>query len=251
MSQAYRERLRGGFVLVVGAAIAAAGIGCTRAASPRAQNAPGDSAVREQAVSFVTPDGVTLRGHLYGAGDVGVILAHMYPADQQDWTDFARMLAANGYQALTFDFRGFTESDGTVTVPLAGRDLQTAYDFMRPRVKRIFLAGASLGADASVLVADHEPIAGVICISTPIRFRGLDVSDSIGRVSAPILLITSADDPLVSGESETLYGMARAPKSLKIFPGNAHGTALLRGPYGAEADALMLRFIRDHSGASS
>ena len=40
-------------------------------------------------------------------------LAHMYPADQSDWTDFAQVLAAQGYQALTFDFRGFTESEGT------------------------------------------------------------------------------------------------------------------------------------------
>ncbi|MGC2444752.1 MAG: hypothetical protein WA409_15285, partial [Candidatus Binatus sp.] len=61
-------------------------------------------------VSFTTSDGVLLRGHLYGSGSTGVILAHMYPADQSDWTDFAQVLAAHGYQALTFDFRGFTES---------------------------------------------------------------------------------------------------------------------------------------------
>jgi hypothetical protein len=42
-----------------------------------------------------------LRGHLYGSGSTGVILAHMYPADQSDWTDFAKVLAAHGYQALT------------------------------------------------------------------------------------------------------------------------------------------------------
>src|ERR1700686_1203225 len=63
-------------------------------------------------VSFTTSDDVLLRGHLYGRGSTGVILAHMYPADQSDWTDFARVLAAHDYQALTFDFRGFTESEG-------------------------------------------------------------------------------------------------------------------------------------------
>jgi pimeloyl-ACP methyl ester carboxylesterase len=225
-------------------------VGCSRAnVTPAATVAYSGSA--EQAVSFVTPDGVALRGHLYGGGNVGVILAHMYPADQQDWTGFARMLAVNGYQALTFDFRGFSESDGTVTVPDAERDLQTAYDFMRGRVRKVFLAGASMGADAAILVADHEPVAGLICISTPIRFRGLDVSASIKRVKAPVLLITSIDDSLVEGESQTLYQWTGALKSLKVFPGRAHGTALLDGPYGPEAEALMLKFICDHDAEAS
>jgi pimeloyl-ACP methyl ester carboxylesterase len=224
--------------------------GCWHSNLRRAATAPeGDAA--ERAVSFVTPDGVRLRGHLYGRGSVGVILAHMYPADQQDWADFARILAANGYQALTFDFRGFIESEGSVAVPEAPSDLETAVAFMRSRVARIFLAGASLGDDASLLVAEHEPVAGVICISTPIHFMGLDVSKSVRRVKAPLLLITSVGDPLVAGESETLYRWATAPKSLKIFPGSAHGTALLHGPYGPEADALMLKFIRDREPAGS
>jgi pimeloyl-ACP methyl ester carboxylesterase len=197
-------------------------------------------------VSFVTADGITLRGHLYGRGSTGVILAHMYPADQQDWADFARVLAANGYRALTFDFRGFSESEGSSGVEFADRDLQAAYGFMRPKVDRIFLAGASMGADASILVAVHQPVAGIICISTPIRFRGLDVEDAITHIHAPLLLITSAQDSLVTGESEALLLRAPKPRALKTFPGHAHGTALLYGPYAADLQRLMLTFIRDH-----
>jgi hypothetical protein len=52
-------------------------------------------------VSFTTSDGVLLRGHLHSNGSTGVILAHMYPADPSGWTDFAQVLAAHGYQALT------------------------------------------------------------------------------------------------------------------------------------------------------
>ena len=89
-------------------------------------------------VSFTTSDGVLLRGHLYGTGSTGVILAHMYPADQSDWTDFAQVLAAHGYQALTFDFRGFTESEGSSGTEYAGTDLLAAYQFMRSRVSRIY-----------------------------------------------------------------------------------------------------------------
>ena len=194
-------------------------------------------------VSFRTSDGVLLRGHLYGSGSTGVILAHMYPADQSDWTDFAQVLAAHGYQALTFDFRGFTESEGTSGTEFAGTDLLAAYQFIRPRVSRIFIAGASLGSEAAIIVAAREEVAGIICISTPTSFGGLVVTESIRHVRAPILFVTSADDPLVGGQPEILYRLAVAPKSMQVYPGNAHGTAILHGPHSEELQALMLRFL--------
>jgi pimeloyl-ACP methyl ester carboxylesterase len=214
----------------------------------RAQIAPNqDVSLGGDLVSFTTEDGITLRGHLYGRGTTGVILAHMYPADQSDWTDFAQVLAAHGYQALTFDFRGFTESDGSAEVHNADRDLLAAYEFMRLRVRRILLAGASMGADASILVAARRPVAGIILLSTPIRFRGLDVEEAVTRVDAPILFVESEGDVLVAGEAQTLYRLSHAPRSLKVFPGSAHGTALLRGPYATQVQSLMLRFIEDHA----
>jgi len=205
-------------------------------------------------VSFTTSDGVLLRGHLYGSGSTGVILAHMFPADQSDWTDFAKVLAAHGYQSLTFDFRGFTESEGTSGTEFADTDLLAAYNFLRPRVSRIFIAGASLGAEAAILVAAREDVAGIICISTPTSFGGLEVTDPIRHVRAPILFVTSADDSLVRGQPEILYGLAEAPKSIEVYPGRAHGTAILFGPHGAELRALMLHFIAtngqdSHSGS--
>src|ERR1700722_5284248 len=170
-------------------------------------------------VSFTTSDGVLLRGHLYGRGSTGVILAHMFPADQSDWTDFARVLAAHGYQSLTFDFRGFTESEGSSGTEFADRDLLAAYQFLRPRVTRIFIAGASLGAEAAILIAAHEQVAGIICISTPTSFGGLDVEPVVHLVRAPILFVTSAGDPLVAGQPEILYKLATAPKSFEVYSG--------------------------------
>jgi esterase/lipase len=222
--------------LIVIVAFAAAG--CSAQILRRKREALGG-----ERVSFTTSDHVLLRGHLYGIGATGVILAHMYPADQSDWTDFAEVLAAHGYTALTFDFRGFTESDGPLGTQFADRDLLAAYQFMRPRVSRIFIAGASLGAEAAILVAAREQVAGIICISTPVSFGGLDVEQAVRKVRAPILFVTSADDPMVAGQPEILYRLAEAPKSFETFPGSAHGTAILFGPHGTELQTLMLRFI--------
>jgi len=159
------------------------------------------------------------------------------------------VLAAHGYQALTFDFRGFTESEGQSGTEFAGNDLLAAYQFMQPRVSRIFIAGASLGAEAAILVAARNVVAGLILISTPTAFGGLEVTDSVRHVRAPMLFVTSADDPLVAGQPQILYGLAQAPKSLVVYPGQAHGTAILFGPHGAELRALMLRFLAEHQPA--
>ncbi len=64
-------------------------------------------------VSFATDDGVTLGGHLFGKGTSGVILAHMYPADQTSWYPTAERLAQEGFLVLTFDFRGYSDSEGS------------------------------------------------------------------------------------------------------------------------------------------
>ncbi len=158
-------------------------------------------------------------------------------------------LAARGYQALTFDFRGFTESEGSSGTEFADVDLMAAYEFLRPRVSRIFVAGASLGSEAAILIAAKEQVTGIICISTPTSFGGLNVEPVVHQVRAPILFVTSADDPLVADQPEILFMLATAPKSIEVYPGNAHGTAILYGPHATELQSLMLRFIASNSPA--
>src|SRR5580692_11540057 len=165
-----QSKLNRGSRLLAMTVICVLGAGCF---APNPTRQPQD--LGGDRVSFTTSDGVLLRGHLYGSGSTGVILAHMYPADQSDWTDFAQVLAAHGYQALTFDFRGFTESEGKSGTEFASTDLLAAYQFMRPRISRIFIAGASLGAEAAILIAAREDVAGIILISVPTSFGGITV----------------------------------------------------------------------------
>jgi esterase/lipase len=199
-------------------------------------------------VQLRTADGLTLGAHLYGGGDTGVILAHQYNGDQTGWIDFAMILAAHGYCALTFDFRGFPESGLIVHVPASPVDLKAAYDFMRPRVKHLFIAGASMGADAALALASQYPVTGLILLSAPVEFGGLNVYDADAEVKAPMLFVETADDPFVAGNSAILYEHATAKKSLKIYSGREHGTEIFRGAHGAELRNLILQFIADHSG---
>lgn len=199
-------------------------------------------------VQLKTTDGTMLGGHLYGSGDqVGIILAHQYNGDQTGWTDFAMILAAHGYQALTFDFRGFPESGLIVHVPDSVQDLTAAYDFIRPRVKKIFVIGASMGSDAAILLATQQPVAGLVLLSTPVEFSGVNVYDADADVKPPMLFIEASDDPFVAGQSAVLFKHATAPKSLKIYSGKEHGTEMFHGAHGAEIRNLILQFIADHS----
>ena len=176
-----------------------------------------------------------------------MILAHQYNGDQTGWTDFAIILAAHGYCALTFDFRGFPESGLIVRVAASPVDLKAVYDFMRPRVKHLFVAGASMGADAALALASHYPVTGLIVLSTPVEFGGLNVYDADAEVKAPMLFVETTDDPFVAGNSAVLYEHARAKKSLKIYSGHEHGTEMLHAAHGAELWNLILQFIADHS----
>ena len=51
-----------------------------------------------------------LAGRLFGdpaSARTGIVFAHMLPADQTSWFEFAKRRRDQGYLALTFDFRGY------------------------------------------------------------------------------------------------------------------------------------------------
>ena len=56
-------------------------------------------------VAFVSDDGVTLSGTLYGSGASAITISHMFPTDQTSWTPLAKDLAGRGYLVLAYDFR--------------------------------------------------------------------------------------------------------------------------------------------------
>ena len=138
-----------------------------------------------QKVTFPSSDGVELEGKLYGRGKIGVILSHQYNSDQSSWFSFAGVLADSGYLVLTFDFRGFCPggdagcSSGDKDVAAATKDLEGAISFMRDKgATKVFLVGASMGGTASLAETTVQParIAGVVSLSSPLEFQGLDVN---------------------------------------------------------------------------
>lgn len=200
-------------------------------------------ALEPEPVTFESIDGVRLQGTLFGSGERGVILAHMYPADQQSWFPMARMLAGKGYRVLTFDFRGYGKSGGKKVISEIDRDLLGAYRFLAPKVKEVFLMGASMGGTAAIRVAAREKVAGVVSLSAPVAFRGLSAREAIVRVRAPCLFVAAKGNRSAAQSAERLHALAQGPKRLLVVPGPEHGTNILKGPSGPEVREAIFQFL--------
>jgi pimeloyl-ACP methyl ester carboxylesterase len=197
-----------------------------------------------RAVSFVTEDGVTLGGTLYGSGSTAVIFSHMLPTDQTSWAAMARELAGRGYLVLTYDFRGYGASQGKKEISKLDRDLRAAVAFVRTQgVAKLVLVGASMGGMATAKVAAVEKPTAVVIISTPTSFQGLAVSDDeVQAITAPKLFIGSEGD----GATRTtlhMFEVAPEPKEKHIYPGSGHGTFIFDSEYGADLRQRLIQFI--------
>jgi pimeloyl-ACP methyl ester carboxylesterase len=202
--------------------------------------AAGGPAAAAERVQFTATDGTQLIGHLYGDRGPGVVLAHMYPADQRSWSAFAETLAARGMRAFTFDFRGYGESGGTKDVAAAARDLEGAYRYVIGRkVRPVWLVGASMGGTAALMVAARVPVAGVATLSAPEAFQGLEAAPALPEIRVPVLLVAARGDGVAAAIATRMAAALPTPGRVDLVDGSAHGTELLAGPTArAVADAL-------------
>ena len=206
-------------------------------------------------VSFTTEDDITLRGRLFGQSEIGIVLAHMFPADQSSWWGFAQVLEQEGYMALSFNFRGYgqgeSKSEGGKEIGIIDRDVQAAMRFLGEQgASTIFLAGASMGGTAALKVAADAPVAGVIGLSPPVEFRGLTLEDV--RIETPVLLMAAAGDGSAVNSinkmiDEGIVGGPGLTKRVIYETGQDHGTNILEGEHGENAREQALRFLEAHS----
>ena len=104
---------------------------------------------------------------------------------------------------------------------------------------------ASLVAGANV----KPPVDGVVSISSPARFRGLDAAATAPRLRVPVLYLAAEDDDNAgydfSRDAETMHAAtASADKQLELLPGPLHGVGLLAGS--GAAKALVEGFLAAH-----
>lgn len=213
-------------------------------------------------VSFVTADGLTLRGwYIQSQSGAAIILGHGHVASRQPMLPYAQMLAAHGYGILLFDWRAHGESDGD-SVTLGAAEVQdfdaaVAYVASRPDVQpgRIGVLGVSMGAAIMTMGTARNPQVGAAVLEAAYpsledvtRFRlealpplqsfaiwygqretGSDIDlvrpvDEICDISPrPVFLIFGANDAAIPPDSaQRLSEAACEPKEVWMVEGGGH-----------------------------
>ena len=215
------------------------------AASFGARSGPPDACIQsgETPVTMRAADGASIYGVEVGTGTAGIVLGHQYFSDHCEFMQFARDLAALGYRALTFDFRGYGASTGGNSARL---DLDVAAAVARLRADgatRIKLVGASMGGTAVLVAASRitPPVDGVVSLSGPTFFRGLNAVQAVRRSHVPVRFAVDRLDRRFAGNATYLMKAAAAKdKAILRLSGAGHGSAILSVPAGR---AFVLAFL--------
>jgi len=117
-----------------------------------------------ETVSFVSADGVPLKGWLVKpphsrVKSPAIIVCHGVGANKSDFTELAASLAKRGYFVLLFDFRAHGESGGSRTSLgyHEQKDVLAALSILKSReeidLQRIGIYGFSMGGSTAILTA--------------------------------------------------------------------------------------------------
>ena len=223
--------------------------GATVAPTPTVVPTPGIPAVSARTVHFVTSDHLHLTGSLYGHGKTIVICSHMLHTTREIWSEsgIPQRLAVQGYEVLTYDFRGNGDSEGPPDIWSLDVDLRAAVAFAKQQgATKIVLMGASMGGTASLKVASEEQVSAVISLSGPQSFS-VNVSDQeIQAMNIPKLFMASETDTPFVTDAKHMYAIASQPKEISIYPGNNHGTDIFGGENGDDPAQRIFHFLAQY-----
>jgi alpha-beta hydrolase superfamily lysophospholipase len=183
----------------------------------------------------------------------GIVIAHGAGSRKENHADFARLAAASGWAAISFDARGHGASDGEMSSEAVDDVAQmarllAAHEGVDPA--RVAVRGSSMGGFLAIhAAAAYREIAGVIAIcpageeqlSRGIRrgelemrigdplameawLAGHDLRTAVEQLAGRplILLHAEGDDRIPSDWSEELYEHAGEPRKLILVPGGDH-----------------------------
>ena len=209
--------------------------------------APLDDIIESHTVTFDTADGAAVNGELYGSGKTAVIFSVMGDC-KPGWREFAQVTAAQGFMALTYQWRGCRENSvDQVLIQKFVEDARAAIAFVRDQgAEKIILVGASLGGCASAKLAVESQASALVVLASPpsIPQWGFEIVSDDLATDIPKLFITAENDDTVTADAtRALYDLATEPNEWQTYPGTAHGTDLFEGESGSELEQRVLEFI--------
>ncbi|HKJ36207.1 MAG TPA: alpha/beta hydrolase [Solirubrobacterales bacterium] len=198
-----------------------------------------------------------------------MVILHGAGSAKENHADFARLCAAAGWAALSYDQRGHGEgADPMAPAALAdvGRMARLLAERDEVDERRDCVRGSSMGGFLAIqAAASSAAIAGVIAIC-PASAEGLrrglrsgelemradvdaldawlgehDLTDAVGGLEGKplILLHARGDDRVPYTDSEELFAAASEPRKLIILPGGTHRSV----QHDPELQGVALRWL--------
>lgn len=198
-----------------------------------------------------------------------MVILHGAGSAKENHADFARLCAAAGWAALSYDQRGHGSGDDLMA-PAALADVSTMVALLTERdevdARRVCVRGSSMGGYLAIqAAASSDSVRGVIAIC-PATEEGLrrglrdgelemradvdaldawlgehDLTDAVSELSGkPIVLLHARGDERVPyTETERLYAAAGEPRKLIVVPGGHHRSV----QHDAELQGVALRWL--------
>jgi esterase/lipase len=147
---------------------------------------------------------------------------------------------------LTYDFRGYGDSQGERAVSMNALDLSAAVNFVRQQgATQVVLLGASMGGTASLKVAASVPVAAVVTLSAPADFGVTVTEQDLQGMGGAKLFINSQFDTY-SEDTSSMYAQAQPPKEIQMYKGTAHGTDIFDN-YETDLTWRILNFLEHYA----
>ncbi|MCL4745199.1 MAG: alpha/beta hydrolase [Burkholderiaceae bacterium] len=218
------------------------------------QATPADVGLAFRELEIASGDGLRLHGwHVPAERARGTVLfMHGNAGNISHRLESIRIFNRLDLSVLIFDYRGYGRSEGKPSEAGILRDAQAAWrhllvDIGEP-AHRVVVFGRSMGgAPAASVAAEHAPAALIIESSftsipdlaaelywwLPARRLArvrLDTRALLARVSAPVLVVHSADDEIIGyTHAQALYAAAGEPKQLLTLRGDHNSGFALSG----------------------
>jgi fermentation-respiration switch protein FrsA (DUF1100 family) len=197
-------------------------------------------------VYFRSEDGVRLNGWYVPCegSSASLLFCHGNGGNICHRLESLRQFHRLGLSVFAFDYRGYGNSEGTLSEAGTYLDAEAAYRWLREREapERIILFGRSLGGSIATQLATRVEAAALICESgftsianvgrelfplLPVRLINTIKYDTLAKirdVRMPVMFIHSTEDELIPfSHSERLYAAAREPKMLVRIHGKHNG----------------------------
>jgi predicted alpha/beta-hydrolase family hydrolase len=210
-----------------------------------------DQALQGLTLRLVNAAGLSISAVDLGSGPLGVVLAHQSDASLCQWMPYAQVLASRGYRVLAFDFAGYGSSSQPRQKTYV-EDLRTAVAYLRDRgTTHVVIIGASMGATMSVVAAAAitPPVDGVIALSPPVTFDGVNAEKAAPSLKSPALYVAGETDGDYEVYAKSINDATPADlRDLLVVPAPQHGIQFVSSDTsaGSQVRAAIEAFLLAH-----